>query len=683
MHGPRRTATSGAICCSRGVRSLITQSGRAGEGRGALWALGFALLVTLGFWAALASPAAAQPVLGPANTVIDGPSGDVVGLSGLSIARDGTGGLAYVKNVLGVPHVFASRLLQGAFAAPQQVDTGLSGPSSQPVIAAGRGGVLLIAFINGGVLYVVDVANALSPFGAPIALFAGAGNPTISLSDFGKAYLAFTAVGAGGHDVRAAYYDNGQWALEASPLDAVPADDAGTGTGRPDVAAAGDGVGIVVWGEAGHIYTRRVWATAPSIVFEQADVPSLSGWREVSADEPAIAADGDSSYAAVVFHEVLTNGSTAQSRVLMNRLHASQYDGVTQPDGLATPGPQGADSPAVAVTEYGRGFVTSARGQSDQLFATTLGASEVAGALTRVDSLPNSTPPDAVPATAGLVSNLIAWQQNPGVTGAPEIRLRYAQDGADLGPEQVVSAPSLGPTDAPSGLAAAGDVNGDAAVAWVQGSDGARAIVAAQLYQPPGAPVALSSFRYAVSDHPLVTWSAAPEAWGPVSYLLSVDGAQVASTRSTQIRVPAVVLDGSHTWQVTAVNLAGLTSASRPATVWVDTVPPRVTFTLTGLRRVGSYVHINVTATDSPPPEPPAAASGIAQIVVRWGDGSSYKITRGKFHAYKRAGHYQLTITVKDRAGNATTVTRAVTIAPKPKPKPKKRRHKKKPVKKK
>jgi hypothetical protein len=635
--------------------------------------------VTLGSCVALVRPAVAQPVLGPANTVIDGPSGDVVGLSGLSIARDGTGGLAYVKNVAGVPHVFVSRLLQGAFSAPQQVDAGLSGPSSQPVIAAGRGGVLLIAFINGGVLYVVDVANALSPFGAPIALFTGASNPTISMSDFGKAYLAFTAVGAGGHDVRAAYYDNGVWALESSPLDAVPADDAGTGTGRPDVVTAGDGVGIVVWGEAGHIYTRRVWATAPSIVFEQADVPSLSGWSEVSADEPAIAAGGDSSYAAVVFHEVLTNGSAAQSRVLMNRLRASQYDGVTQPDGLSTAGPQGADSPAVAVTEYGRGFVTSARGQSDQLFATILGTGEVAGALTRVDSLPNSTPPDAVPATAGLVSNLIAWQQNPGVTGAPEIRLRYAQDGADLGPEQVLSAPSLGPTDAPSGLAAAGDVNGDAAVAWVQGSDGARAIVAAQLFQPPGAPVALSSFRYAVSAHPLLSWAAAPEAWGPVSYLLSVDGAQVASTRATQIRVPAVVLDGSHTWQVTAVNVAGLTSATRPATVWVDTVPPRVTFTLTGLRRVGSYLHINVSATDSPPPEPPAAASGIAQIVLRWGDGSSYKITRGKFHAYKRAGHYQLTITVKDRAGNATTVTRAVTIAPKPKPKPK--RHKKKPVK--
>jgi len=565
------------------------------------------------------------------------------------------------------------------FQAPEQVDAGLPGASSEPAIAAGRGGLLLTAFINGGLLYVVDAATALSPVGAPIALVDGASNPAISISDFGKAYLAFTAVGDGGHDVRCAYYDDGQWAVEAAPLDAVPADDAGTGTGRPAVAAAGDGVGIVAWGEAGHIYTRRVWGTAPSVVFEQADVPSLSGWSEVSADEPAIAAGGDSSYAAVVFHEVLSNGSEAQSRVLMNRLRASQYDGVTQPDGLATPGPGGADFPGVAVTEYGRGFVTSEQEPSHQLFATALGAAETSGALTRVDSLPNSGLPYAVPATAGLVSTLIAWQQTPGASGPAEIRLRYAQDGSDLGPEQVVSTPSLGPTDAASGLAAAGDVHGDAAIAWVQGSGSSAAIVAAQMYQPPGSLAALSTFRYAVSAHPLLSWSAASETWGPVRYLVSVDGVQVAQTTSTQIRVPTAVLDGPHSWQVTAVNEAGLTSATRHASIWVDTVAPQVSFTLTGRRRVGTSLHINVTDTDAPAPEPPAAASGIAEVVVRWGDGSSDKISHGEFHAYQRPGRYTLTVIVKDRAGNTTTLTRQVKIAPRPKPKPKPKRKKPRP----
>ena len=88
--------------------------------------------------------------------MIDGPSAAIAGLGGLSIARDGTGGLVYSKAVAGVPHVFVSALVGGRFQAPVQVDPALSGASSQPVIAAGNGGLLLIGFVNGGELYVVD-----------------------------------------------------------------------------------------------------------------------------------------------------------------------------------------------------------------------------------------------------------------------------------------------------------------------------------------------------------------------------------------------------------------------------------------------------------------------------------------------------------------------------------------------
>ena len=104
---------------------------------------------------------------------------------------------------------------------------------------------------------------------APQPLAGGASNPAISISNFGKAYLAFAVAGSGGNDVRAAYYYAGRWALESSPLDAAPADDAGSGSGRPAVTSSGDGVGIIAWGEAGHIYTRRVWGTSPSTVYEQ------------------------------------------------------------------------------------------------------------------------------------------------------------------------------------------------------------------------------------------------------------------------------------------------------------------------------------------------------------------------------------------------------------------------------
>ena len=185
-----------------------------------------------------AAPSAAPP------TVLDGPSANIVALSGVSVARDGTGGVAYLKDVGGVQHVFVSRLA-GSFQATRARRHRAPGASSQPVIAAGNGGLLLIAFINGGQLFVVDQASTTSGFTTPSVLASGASNPAIAITNLSKAYLAFTANDGSGHDVRGAYYYQGNWEVEPGSFNVTSADDAGTGTGRPAVAAAGDGVGIV------------------------------------------------------------------------------------------------------------------------------------------------------------------------------------------------------------------------------------------------------------------------------------------------------------------------------------------------------------------------------------------------------------------------------------------------------
>jgi len=39
----------------------------------------------------------------------------------MAVARDGTGGLVYLKDVAGVPHVFVSQLLGGVFSAPMSM----------------------------------------------------------------------------------------------------------------------------------------------------------------------------------------------------------------------------------------------------------------------------------------------------------------------------------------------------------------------------------------------------------------------------------------------------------------------------------------------------------------------------------------------------------------------------------
>ncbi len=633
-----------------------------------------ALVVVLGIpWAAAGAASAQQPVPA-APTAIDGPSSAIPNPSrlSLSIARDGTGGLVYLKQVGGATHVFVSPLQGGSFQAPVQVDAGLSGPTSQPVIAAGDGGLLLVGFINGGVLYVAGRTSQAAAFSAPAGIAGGALNPAISISDFGKAYLAFTVADGSGYDVRSAYYYGGRWALESPSLNASPADNAGTGAGAPQVAAAGDGVAIVVWGEDGHILSRRVWATTPSVVVEQADAPP-AGCTEASADSPVVGTGGDSSYAQVVFHEVVTCNGRQQSRVLADRLHGSVYDGLEAPDGLNDSSTDGAGDPQVTMGEYGHGWITSVRAPAHDVYATSMGDQGVNYGTLQVNGLANAVSPDPIPATAGLYSNFVAWQQNPGSSGVPEVRVRYAPDGSALGPEVVVSTPAQGPTDVADGFAAAGDVSGDAAVVWLQGSPGNDWVMAEQLYQPPGPIFAVKSFRYENTAYPVLQWTPAHEPWGPMTYTVSLDGTAVAQTSGTAARSSAAVADGPHRWQVSGTNPVGQPTQAGAATVFVDTVPPTAAMTLFGRPVVGTSLHVYATYVDLPRSgESPSDASGVSTVVVRWGDGTVVRLKRGwhrSFHTYRRSGRYVISLLVTDRAGNVTRQVIPVVVKPKHKPK--------------
>lgn len=574
----------------------------------------------------------------------------------MSIARDGTGGLVYLEYASGQPHVFASRLAGGQFKPAQQVDSALGGASSQPVVAASNNGLLLIAFINSGSLYVVTRTSSSTPFSQPRLLATGASNPSIQANQFGKAYLAFTA---GGGDVRCAYYESGRWSLESAPLDAIPTDAAGAGQGRPRVATAGDGIATVAWGERGHIYTRRVWGTSPSIVFQQADVGSIGGWGEVSADQPDVAVGGNSSWVGVVFEETIASGSQQQSRVIYNRLQGGAYNGAIGVDGLATPGVEGAGDPRIAMAEYGNGLTSSARQSSNQIISGVLTTNGSFAGTYRADSLPNSSPPHAVPAPVGLNSLVLAWQHDGGILGGTEIRARYFTVGQGLWPEQVLSTASWGPTNAANGLAAGGDQNGDVAVAWVQGPPGAQRIVVGQMYQPPGKPTGLS--KYARATHPILSWQPPPGALGPMHYAVRFDGVFVGTTTATSMTVPRRFRQGPHTMTVTATNPAGFQSPTAKSRVIVDGVKPRVSFRLSAN---GKAVAITLQYTDRPPGA--RYSSGVGSIVIQWGDGSVTNLAVGKtrrVHFYRRRGRFRVRVTVADRAQNKTRQGQQITIS--------------------
>jgi hypothetical protein len=294
-----------------------------------------------------------------------------------------------------------------------------------------------------------------------------------------------------------------------------------------------------------------------------------------------------------------------------------------------------------------------------------VGSNDSPGGVYPINGEPNASAPFAVPATAGLSSTLIAWQHDPGGGGPRDVRIRYAPaTGPGLAGEQVLSSASQGSTDAGSGIAAAGDGAGDAAVAWVQDA-GAPQIVVAQMYQPPAPFGALSSFRYTRSSNVVLAWSP-PTSWGPMTYTVTVDGIQVGQTGATAFAIR--LRDGSHTWRVTATNPAGQQNTMPTARVFVDTVKPKGSFKVTGKPEAGSAVRLTVKDSDGPR----GRASGIAKVTVYWGDGTPRgQISHTKTHVYARAGRFRIRVVIQDKAGNTTTLTRVIKVASAPKSKSK------------
>ena len=660
-----------------------------------LFTIVFATSAALAALTAAAASGAPTPM--PAQVVV-ARSSAIDSLNGLSIAGDGSGGIVFLETVAGVPHVFVSRLDRGAWQPAQQVDTGLGAASSQPQIAAHDHGELIVAFVNSGALYVTMVRGPRRAFSAPLQLAVGAANPSVSINGYGVGYLAYTANDGVGYDVDVDYFGGKAW-HPATPHDVnvTAADNAGTGTGVPDVVAAGDGVGIVTWGENGHVYSRRIWGTATSVQIQQLDPPTVAGgWTEVTASSPRISVGGDSSFPVVAFGEEVTSAGQVQSRVLATRVVAETAWSPVELDDLPV-GSGDAAQPQVAFNESGAGFVTAA-GATNQLIATPVAADGYLETPAPLEPGGGAALPYAVPAGAGRGA-IIAWQQTP-APGSSQVLVSWGPYGAHGGKPRapaIVSVAANGPTDAALGLLAGGDDNGDAVVAWVQGAAGALSIDAAELVAGPGSTSDRQPLVYSRSDTPTLRWPPAPESWGPLSYTVRVDGAVVGKTRQLSWQIRKRLGDGRHVWWLTATNEVSKSSTGIPQIVFVDTHPPVLHARLSGRLKAGRTLRLALRYADLPNPRQRGSrSSGVARATVSWG-GRAVRVGRASgspverhvhgrhvyytvtvTHVYARGGHRIVTAKVTDRAGNVTTVTRKLVIEPGPKARSKfhhKRRH--------
>ncbi len=606
-----------------------------------------------------------------AGDVVVAPNPGLGTLDGLDLAPDGTGAMVYTQQDGGADHVFLSRLVNGAWSGPERIDAGLEAPSTQPAVAAGDGGRVVVAFVNAGNVYAVTRASASTGYvRQTLWSGGGAGSPAVDLSVGGKEYAVFTAPGVGGDDVRGAFARNaGSWSLIGAPLDANPAADAGAGAGRARVAASADGNGVVVWGESGHVYARRVQGTHPSVVFADAnDGLSLEGVGASGADSPVVSVQDDDSFVAIAFRASFPIGAGgATTRVVYRRLRGSRFEGPYPADALPFNSGQGSDGPHVATVGTGHGLVVATGGTTYPVFALQLRTDSEPVAVSQLDAVPSTAPTYAAGAAATIRKMLVAWQYTP-ATGAPELHARYFADGA-YAPEQLLSRPELGPLLAARGLLVAADDNGDLVVAYEQDvPGGGPAIAVAAVDQPPASFSSKPLAGFQRTDRPVLAWTTSREAWGRY-FKVAIDGVDAGVTGQRSFRVRAPLTQGAHTWQVTVLDRRGQQFAARPRSLLIDSVPATVKARLSGARRAGAAVHLAVSADDAAPSSAAAGAtpirtSGVRAILVTWGDRTAAEqIQRGSQHVYAHPGRYLVKVVVTDGAGNRATVVQHVKIA--------------------
>jgi hypothetical protein len=594
----------------------------------------------------VALPASAHAAFFPAE-VIDGPSSDLVAVGDLDLARDGQGGVVYVKNDGGVPHVFFSRFADGVFAAPTRLDSAQGAASSFPVIGAADNNRLAVAWVNDGNLYAMVKTRDAEGFAAPTLVAAGGvSRPSIDVSINGATYLSWTQ--NGDVWVARAERDSTQFRVLPAPVDVAPhmgAGDSARKASKVDVAA--DGSAIVVWGEDGtdgrtHVYARRLFELRLSTAPQDLTLNDVNGTPATGADSPEVDMEDDSSYAQVTFRQ----NTTAGPRLVMRRLVGSTFD----PPVVIDTGLPGARA-SIDLNGRGEGLLGIA-GTGGEVVGETLFNNRISGAA-RINEV-NAVDAQPSAAIGENEDGAVAWFQ--GTAEASVVRARYF-DGVEyikLADEGVLSRPEFGSAYPAGGLKAASSRAGDVAVVFMQGGPGDRRLVAGFFDKPP------TRISGANTTKPRrlrrFAWGNSLNLFGGTKYTVILNGRPIGETTQNElVPLPGAIPDGTHRWQVQITDRRGQTVRSRTRVLRVDNTPPTLRF---GVSRKGRMVTVSARAADSRG----RLKSGLRRILVDWGDGKLVPMKRRLSKRYGRSGTYRIRVKAVDKAGNETVQTRRVRV---------------------
>lgn len=596
-------------------------------------------LVIAAAWSTPSASAAWFP-----GEAIDGPSAEAISMGDLDLARDGAGGLVYLKREGGVAHVYLSRMVGGAWRAPERVDAALASDATAATITAGDAHRLVIAFVSGGKLYgsASAAGGAPAPLSAPLLLADGTPaapvtDPASDLGVNGTAYVVFTASG----NVGAVRLESTAWEGVTTVLDVDPPRAAGVGAGRAQVAVSAEGNAVATWAEDAadgrrRVYGRRITGLTPSAAPQEVSLPDLAGAPGGAADSPDIDIEDDGSYAWVVWRQDFGGASRSVAR----RLVGSLFEAPVALDGGAA-----SASPRVSISGRGIGAsVVAAPGGT--VFGGLVDKTKTFGAFARVDSTGGAADVPAL-AVAERRQAAVAWRREPGGGAPATIQARYKVDGKPYEAETTLSNPSFGPVAGPPAMAT--DKNGDFAVAFVQGVPGSQRLVTAVYDKSPAPAAPQSTSRYQRRNQPRLVWRPSSELWGAQIFKVFVDGVEVGTTDKTEFFVPAALPDGPHRWRVAAIDRRGQVVTNQDRLLRVDSVAPRARIVVTGVRRRGRALRMRVSADDG-------RGSGLGAVTVRFGDGSR-ATQRLSSHRYRRSGRFRLVARVADRAGNVAETT--------------------------
>jgi len=596
----------------------------------------------------LALPSAASAVYFTGTPVDSGPG---IRLGDLDVAHDGTGAVVYVKQDGGVDHVFASRLVNGAFQPPERLDGPLAGAGPQPTVAVADGGRVTAVFVNGGNVYATTRQANGTAFTQPQQIGSGSG-PSVDMSISGVAYASYT----NGGNVQVARLGRGQTQYANIPgtLDLNASNVAGEGANRSHISTSADGSAIVVWGENGRIGARRVYSDhiAGSPIDITAD--SLDGHAGGPADSPWVDVEDDSSFAWAVFRQRLDDG---RWHTIAKRLVGSLFEQPTLVDGLGFGGDESA-TPFVDLNGRGEGMALTGSGALGA-YSSLLHDDHFFNA--QLLNQANNVPPQPVGGMAENNDAHVAWLQGTGPGDATVHIVSYDIDPAKRtvpppGPDTVLTTPDAGAVDGAAGIDMGVNRAGDAVVVFMQGSGDARRLMSAGFDREPGSFRTYTSAKFRKFARPSLSWAPSFDLWGPITYHIEIDGQPFGDTQDTKLTPLNRVPDGEHKWRVVATDRRGQSAATPLRTLRVDATKPTVRLTV---HRKGRLVRASVKATDLV--NKAVKASGVRVVRIDFGDG--FRVTgRKAAHRYGRGGRRTVRAIVADQAGNVTVVRKRIRV---------------------